>query len=143
MTDKDRMEFGKLLARLRAAYHVDLGKDTIAVYWEELRGFPIEELREACSVAIQRLKWFPKVAELIEVVVEGRPELEPVNRYLLEYDQAEAISPEDAKECLQRVYDRIGENAEPEVKAQLEGEAAEEFEKKRRKAKEKQRQLMN
>jgi hypothetical protein len=140
MTDKDKLEFGKFLAKLRAAYHNELGRDTLEVYFEALQDYSLQDIQATYLEIVQTLKFFPKIAEIIELV-RG----DPGNRWLLECDQHqdEVMSTEEAKTYLKQVYDRIGPVSGLELKPTLEGDEAKDFEQKRVLAKRKALKIVN
>lgn len=141
MKPTEKKQFLCLLAMLAEAFKEEISKERAKIYFEFLREFEIEKIQKSIRMAIETLKFFPKIAELRDFIIE------PINRnenYWPEFKEIEysesALSTEKAKELLREIQNRIGMK---EIKPTLEGEAAKEFERKRKIAKEKTKGLIN
>ena len=73
MTNKDAERFGKLMMSLAEVFGGQVSKFKIKLYFEALKELSIDELEGACFKAIQELKWFPKPAEIRNLLL-GDPE---------------------------------------------------------------------
>lgn len=73
MNDSDRGEFLKYLLGLKMAHRErePLSEMEIEFYWQALKPYPLESVKEAFNDAARGLKFFPKIAELIELVEGG------------------------------------------------------------------------
>ena len=119
----------------------DALKALAEVYWEDLGDYPIGTIEQGFRWARRNLQWFPKIAELREILQEFKeadlpspaltPEVEPI------MDREE--SARRLKEIIEMLGGEWGMLAEP----CLEGELVEEFEENRRRAKKAAKQLMN
>ena len=136
-----RVRFTKGLAKLRAAFQTELSDDTIAVYWEDLQNFKIEQIEEAFDDCRRNCKFFPRIAEIIETIRENQPYSEQL---LLEYHgpEGERVSQGEAQEYLREIFKRI-DNDVRDTGPQLTGERAEKFEEKRRIARAQAEKLLN
>lgn len=68
-----RQEMNRFLAKLaKLALATDqqdnLTNDKKLVYWERLRGYPIEVLEKALDLACDQCTWFPRIPELHRLV---------------------------------------------------------------------------
>lgn len=67
MTPDDKREFFTLIAMTAEAYDVpDLSKARLALMFDDLREYQLEQVAQALRDHRQQCKWFPKVSELIE-----------------------------------------------------------------------------
>lgn len=83
MEKSDDQKFAGLMAMLATAFGQENTELRIEVYFDALQDFTIEEVEGVVYLAIKTLKFFPKVAELRELV-EGAPE----DRALLAWQMA-------------------------------------------------------
>jgi hypothetical protein len=65
--------FAGLMAILAELFGKDLNAQLVEIYFRALADFPIERIASAVDEAVRRLKFFPKPAELIELM-EGFPD---------------------------------------------------------------------
>lgn len=70
---QDREAFAGLMAALAETHNEALTPQRLEIYFRVLADWPIEVVAAAVDAAIRRLKFFPKPAELIELI-EGSPE---------------------------------------------------------------------
>ena len=73
MKTQDKARFGKALAACAQVFDQEPTKERTTLYFEALIDLDIEEVEKACFKAIQQLKWFPKPAEIRNLVL-GDPE---------------------------------------------------------------------
>lgn len=64
MSNKE--EFAEIMMKLVTAFNVQPSPARTAIYWEELKDYPIERLKKSASYAIKSCSMFPSVAELIQ-----------------------------------------------------------------------------
>ena len=68
MTDHDHERFAQVLQVLAEAMGETLAPARVAIYFKVLSRFEIEALERAAYIHIERSKFFPKPAELIELI---------------------------------------------------------------------------
>jgi hypothetical protein len=73
MTERDLEAFAGLMALLAEVFDKDLNAQRVEIYFRALATWPIEQIAAAVDEAVRRLKFFPKPAELIELL-EGSPD---------------------------------------------------------------------
>jgi hypothetical protein len=73
VTDHDLEAFAGLMALLAEIFDKDINAQRVEIYFRALAPWPIEQIAAAVDEAVRRLKFFPKPAELIELI-EGSPE---------------------------------------------------------------------
>lgn len=56
------------IVKVAIAFDKELNKPLLQLYTEALMEYPIEKIRGACAVSIKTLKFFPKIAEIIELI---------------------------------------------------------------------------
>ncbi|MBV6343389.1 hypothetical protein [Candidatus Magnetobacterium casense] len=143
----EKKQFLYLMARLANAFKEDVSAERFGIYFEFLGKNKYEIMEEAVDSIIRESKWFPKISEVIEAVEmcyrahsgdATREYLEEMERLELEH-KPNALSTEEAKGWFEKIYDRL--KSKP-LTPMLEGEDAEEFERKRQAAKEKAKELM-
>ena len=78
----DKKLFLKSLNSLESAFGEKLSKDRTKIYWDMLKGYSDVEIKKAVIEAIRRLKFFPKISEIIEAI-EGKIEDEAEIAWLL------------------------------------------------------------
>jgi len=108
-------------AKLCAAYpRSENSKATVAIYHERLKKFDAEHLMAAVNIAIDRCKFFPTVAELIENIAsltesqtfldEPRPSKEEAGAILAAlHEQIRQSESADLKSTEKRIADRKAE----------------------------------
>jgi hypothetical protein len=140
------------MTRLATAFREDVSKELFEIYYEFLGNIEIAKLKECIDTLIEEKKWFPKISEFNEIL---HPKLNPdsaYTRYLerstkqhlseikqLELKREQTV-PEEVKERINKIFDTIERDLRNPV---LEGERAEEFERKRKIAKQKAKELLN
>ncbi len=87
------------------------------LYFDYLSYYPIERVAQAVDRAIKELKWFPKVAELIDLMNPPAADLS----YWPEFTQLELkekeLSPDEAKRWLDQIYARVDQQDQKEASA--------------------------
>jgi hypothetical protein len=73
VTDHDLEAFAGLMALLAEIFDKDINAQRVEIYFRALASWPIEQIAAAVDEAVRRLKFFPKPAELIELI-EGSPD---------------------------------------------------------------------
>lgn len=142
----EKKQFLYLMTRLANAFKEDVSEERFDIYFEFLGNYNYNILERAVNSIIRNNKWFPKIAEIEEYLeanvddlgAKTRKYLEEMERLEIEY-KTEPISTEEARGWLGKIYDSL--KPKP-LKATLETEEAEEFERKRQIAKEKARRLI-
>lgn len=69
-----KVEFSRSMAKLAAAYREHVDEPTLEVYYEMLGRQSDEAMAFITDQAIRTLKWFPKIAELIDLAHDYVPE---------------------------------------------------------------------
>jgi len=87
------------------------------LYFEYLSYYPIEKVTQAVDRAIKELKWFPKIAELIDLMNPAPAD----PSYWTEFTRIELkereLSPEEAKRWLDQIYARVEQEDQKEAGA--------------------------
>lgn len=86
MNASDRTRFGVMLFKLADAFGEQLSDARVEIYFERLAPFPIEAVEAAASRAMDELRFFPRVAELLDRLV--MPGLPPVGEAWAELQRA-------------------------------------------------------
>jgi hypothetical protein len=73
VTEHDFQAFGGLMAVLEEVFDKDFTLQRVEIYFRALAAWPIERIKDAVESAVRTLKFFPKPAELIELI-EGSPD---------------------------------------------------------------------
>ena len=73
MHNADKKKFAVLMEMLAENFDKENSKLKIDLYFESLKDFAIGEIEGAVYQSIKSLKWFPKIAELRELI-EGDPD---------------------------------------------------------------------
>jgi hypothetical protein len=68
MDDSDRPRFARALLVLATAFDVDMGEPRMAGYWLGLSDLTIEQVEQACAMALKGAKFFPRPVELREFI---------------------------------------------------------------------------
>ena len=69
MNSEDRSNFVKLLAHVSELYHKQLTTNLLNIYWESLKSYSFQQIRQACSHHICNVKkgqFMPKPADFID-----------------------------------------------------------------------------
>ncbi len=139
------------MRKLRVTFPSNLSdKDEVLrgeVYWEEFKNSSIESFEKGINEAISSCNFFPKPIELREFIDEFNriKYLESIPHE--EFRQIEYVKTEEeiqkereiSKMCLEELYKKLFKKEE--LSPTLKGKRAEEFERNRKKAKEKLKQL--
>jgi len=142
------------MTRLATAFREDVSKELFEIYYEFLGNVEIAKLKECVDILIEEKNWFPKISEFNEIL---HPKSNPDSAYMryLERSTKQHLSeikqlelkreqerevPEEVKERINKIFDTIERDLRNPV---LEGERAEEFERKRKIAKQKTKELLN
>lgn len=73
MTNNDALEFGKIMAAIVSAFNEQMNEKRVEVYFQALQRFEIGEIKLAANKLLDTCKFFPKIAEIVEVI-EGQVE---------------------------------------------------------------------
>jgi len=133
-----KKDFTFLLAKLATAFKEVLDEARISLYYGYLSHLTREKLSKAVDSIILESKFFPKVSEILDT---HRRLCNTEYKFLeIEYKE-KVVSPEEAKKILDGIWERLGGRPEGNNKPgpKLEGQYAEEFERKRKIAKERAR----
>lgn len=68
MQEKNRKAFLVLMAMLSEAFKEEVSTERAKIYFEFLSKYELNHVVYAIKQAIRELKWFPKIAELIEFI---------------------------------------------------------------------------
>lgn len=68
MTKSDSGRFSKAMLGLAEVFGAEISKTKIEIYFQALYDFPIDAIESAAAAAVKTLKFFPKPAELIELI---------------------------------------------------------------------------
>ena len=90
MEQANRTAFDEILTGLAAVYDKPLTDPLINAYWRALDDLSIEELAQAADRAIRSCRFFPKPAELRELI-QGTPDDQAQNAWLRFWRAAERI----------------------------------------------------
>ena len=80
MTQQNLSEFARLCAVMGEAFGKPVNTSLIEIYFRMLKDFSVEQVTSAVEQAIAKKKFFPKVAELRELI-EGNPEDRAANAW--------------------------------------------------------------
>jgi hypothetical protein len=67
---QDEKRFLLLISKLAIAFREKVSEEHGRLYAEYLKEFPIEKIEKAVDRAIKELKWFPKIAELRDFILD-------------------------------------------------------------------------
>ena len=70
-------------------------EDTFEVYWERLQGLTDEEFQVAVAFALDTMKYFPKISELLDAVHFHKPTARDAWNYLIECAEDGRLPAED------------------------------------------------
>lgn len=79
-------QFARALTAVGEALNEPVSADRIRVYWTVLQHYGEDAAVRACAESLRRSKWFPKPAELIDIIEAG-----PRDRVEIESDAAHAF----------------------------------------------------
>ncbi len=70
MNDSDRTQFAEIMAGLGEIYDKTFSKTAIAMYWDALKAYPLDDIKRATTNIVRTHKYatFPKPAEFIEFI---------------------------------------------------------------------------
>lgn len=73
MTKENLPEFLKIITTLSAVYDKNVSEELYDIYFESLKDFDIDEVKNAAGICVKTSKFFPKPAEIIALIkpVEG------------------------------------------------------------------------
>ncbi len=148
MKKEDKKTFGLLMAKIGEVFSIRPSAVMISIYFNHLSEFSIQQVEEAFDRAIDKLKWFPKIAEIRDLInplgdeyVRYLERSTEENRRTFEAIEWKGLTDKKVKQMVKYICDRISEKSQ--LKITLEGARAEEFEEKRKIAKEKAKELIN
>lgn len=96
----NRLEFSKALLMLGEIFNTEVNKLKIDIYYEILKDYSDEEIKKALNIVMRTCRFFPKPAEIIEIV-EGKKDerlaliWERVKEVIRNYGAYESIAFED------------------------------------------------
>jgi len=70
MKKQEEKRFLLLLSKLAIAFREKVTEEQASLYAEYLGEFPIEKIEKAVDRAIKELKWFPKISELRDFILD-------------------------------------------------------------------------
>jgi len=65
---QNRQKFQMLMNVMCEVYHRDISDALLDIYWRVLAPYSDKQVEEACNTAVRTCKFFPKPAELIELM---------------------------------------------------------------------------
>lgn len=68
MENEDRKEFLNIINKTAILYDAELKKEKIDIYWDIFKEYSLEEFKDAMNQAVRSCKFFPKPAEIIELM---------------------------------------------------------------------------
>ena len=68
---KNKKRFAEIIATLGAVFQREVEKPLVRIYWEVLSKYSDEQIEAACKAALSRCKFFPKPAEIEELIPSG------------------------------------------------------------------------
>ncbi len=92
--------FAKNITGLGALFDKDVPQSLMDLYWETLSDLTDDQFEKACQTAARKLKFFPRPAELLEMIQDDQEALaltvwEKLNRAIREYGQYRSIEFDD------------------------------------------------
>ena len=69
----DKKTFSETIKILEASYSEKISEGTSKIYWDMLKGYDNEIIKGAVIECVKRLKYFPKISEILEII-EGTEE---------------------------------------------------------------------
>jgi len=73
MKESDFEVFAEALLEVAKRFHYSLSEDDVVAYWHDLKGYPAQSVLLALRTAVNKLKFFPKISEIISLI-EGSDE---------------------------------------------------------------------
>ncbi len=115
-----------------------MSKDRAKIYYDFLKGYPIEKIKEAFESCISSLKFFPKIAEILEQM-NPQPDLSYwpsfEDRPMIEHK--EPLNKEEAKAFVSQINSQIDDEERKEVE-----EREKRFVERKKKLEEQKKQIM-
>jgi len=71
MNGQDVKAFTEMIQALSEVYKNPLSKFAIKIYWNALKGYPLESLLKAGESLAKSLRWMPKPADFVEAIDGG------------------------------------------------------------------------
>ena len=68
---KNKKRFAEIIATLGTVFQREVEKPLVRIYWEVLSKYSDEQIEAACKAALSRCKFFPKPAEIEELIPSG------------------------------------------------------------------------
>jgi hypothetical protein len=116
----DKKQFLVLLAWMAQAFKEEMSKERAKIYYDFLKSYHIEKIREAFESCISSLKFFPKISEILEQM-NPQPDLsywpsfddKPMIEHKEPYNP---LDKEEAKDFISKITNEIDnqENKEKE-----------------------------
>ena len=73
---ENKLRFAKTLKIASVAMDKSPDPDQLAVYWEFLKEYPIEQIEGAMMHCIKNNRWFPKICEIISLIEPAERSIE-------------------------------------------------------------------
>ena len=84
MKSDDKPRFAQALIKSALNYSKDLTKEHIAMMWEDLIDYEIDEVEQAITMQRQSGQFFPKVADIVDLIpISTTAKLKP-GQFLIE-----------------------------------------------------------
>jgi len=64
MTESDKPQFARMLAKLATVYQRHVDEDLVDTYFLAMKPFSIPAIQRACQSAVEDYQWFPKPVDL-------------------------------------------------------------------------------
>lgn len=85
----DKRQFAEVMTLTAAAFDKEVTESLLKVYWEDLQEFEFEDFATAMTKIRRTSKWFPKIAEIRELLLPAEPDLEQLA--IAEWDKVLAL----------------------------------------------------
>lgn len=70
MNNDDKIRFATAFGKAAINYSKELTKDHLQILWDDLEEFDINGVEEAIKLHMRRCKYFPVIADIIELIPE-------------------------------------------------------------------------
>jgi hypothetical protein len=103
---------------LGTAYKEQIPKERAKLYFEFLREYPIVKISRAVQDHIRTSNWFPKIAELIDLMTEKPPTFDPSywpEFKPMDYNQ-KILTHDESEQALRQITEHI--EAQEQIEAQ-------------------------
>jgi hypothetical protein len=72
MIESDKPEFLKVLNGMAAMKRVDMPKEVIALWWDAMKGWEIQDFKLGAATLLRTSKWMPSPSEFEDLKKQGR-----------------------------------------------------------------------